>query len=91
MNQELIFETRQHQTVVRADSIHAFLGCTTELRTWVIMHTAAGQAVFGVDIFHTDSPRTACWSMEFAAEVALLEHDADLAQFLKPNTSRISA
>ncbi|GHF64015.1 phage anti-repressor protein [Deinococcus metalli] len=91
MNQELIFETREGHTVVRADSMHAALGVVTDLRTWVIMHTAAGNAEFGVDIFHTDSPMTACWSLQYASEVAMLERAPEMAEWLMPSVEGIRA
>lgn len=91
MNHELIFETRQGHTVVRADSMHAALGVVTDLRLWVVMHTAAGNAEFGVDIFHTDSPATACWSLEYAAEVAALERAPEMAEWLTPETQGLQA
>ncbi|WP_019009565.1 hypothetical protein [Deinococcus aquatilis] len=82
MHPELVFEMRQHTTVVQAESLHAALGIQTDLRIWIIMHTAAGQAEFGIDVFDSGSSLTACWSLAFAAEVAQLEHDPALAQRL---------
>lgn len=82
MNQELVFETREHQTVIRADSLHACLGVVTDLRLWVMMHTAAGNAQVGVDVFHEGPPESACWSLAFAAEVAILEAAPELAASL---------
>lgn len=83
MNQELSFETRQNQRVVRADALHACLGVATDLRVWVAMHTAAGNAEVGVEVFHDGSPESACWSLAFAAEVALLECAPELAEQLQ--------
>lgn len=79
MNQEIVFETRQQHTVVRADSLHACLGVVTDLRLWVMMHTAAGNAQDGVDVFHDGTPESACWSLAYAAEVARLEYATALA------------
>ena len=86
MNQELIFETRQQQTVVRADSLHRALGVMTDLRLWVIMHTAAGAAEQGVDVFHDGQPEAACWSLDFATQVAMLEHTPDIAEQIQQLT-----
>lgn len=91
MNHELIFESRHHQTVVRADSLHACLGVVTDLRLWVIMHTAAGNAESGLDVFHDGPPQTACWSLEYAAQVAALEYAPELAADLLSPISRHSA
>lgn len=91
MNQELVFETRQHQTVVRADSLHACLGVVTDLRLWVVMHTAAGNAEVGVDVFHDGPPESACWSLMFAAEVAVLERAPELAAALSGSVAAHSA
>lgn len=83
MNHELTFESRHHQTVVRADSLHACLGVVTDLRLWVIMHTAAGNAELGLDVFHDGPPQTACWSLTFAAEVAALEQAPEIVALLQ--------
>lgn len=91
MDRELVFETRHHHRVVRADSLHAALGVTTNLRLWVMMHTAAGDARDGVDVFHDGSPLTAAWSLAFAAEVALLEYDPDLASLLHAAQASLDA
>ncbi|MDR6219849.1 hypothetical protein [Deinococcus soli (ex Cha et al. 2016)] len=90
MNQELVFETHQLQTVIRADSLHTCLGVVTDLRLWVVMHTAAGEARLGVDVFHKGPPESACWSLAFAAEVAVLEAAPELAAALDQAASPTS-
>jgi hypothetical protein len=91
MQNELVFESRHHHTVVRAASLHACLGVVTDLRLWVIMHTAAGNAEPGIDVFHDGPPQTACWSLEYAAQVAALEHVPELAAALLPSAPGHSA
>lgn len=88
MYQELTFEVRHHQNVVRAGSLHACLGVVTELRLWVMMHTAAGNAESGVDVFHDGPPQTACWSLEYAAQLAALEYAPEVAAALLSSVSR---
>ncbi|MFD2610364.1 hypothetical protein ACFSR9_13095 [Deinococcus taklimakanensis] len=91
MEKELIFEIRDQHPVVRADSLHAALSVTTDLRLWVVMHTAAGNAQAGIDVFDMASPLTAFWSLPFAAEVAWLEREPNLASVLAERTDHLSA
>ena len=79
MNHELIFESRHHQTVVRAEAPHAAWAlsptCACGLSCTPLLETPK----LALHVFHDGPPQTACWSLEYAAQVGGLEYAPELA------------